>query len=863
MTEYSKKISFWSLLESKKVVIPIIQRDYAQGRKGKEFLRERFLSQLFDAFQEDAKPLVLDFVYGSVEEDTLYPLDGQQRLTTLWLLHWYLALCAGTLGKDKEILQRFSYETRVSSRTFCQRLCDINEEYKPKNHSIRSFIRNQRWYYSIYDQDPTIQSMLRMLEGTDIKDSNEIDIIDGIEEYYFKWIKDKALELFEHDQDPIIQSILRMLKDTTDIKDSNEKDIEEYYFKWMKDKALELLGRLKDEENAPVKFYLLNMEDKNMPLTDDLYIKMNARGKILTDFENFKADLLKYKEKQSDREYLIPENDRFSVLMDTNWTDIFWHFRSTENHIDEIYMSFLNRFFLNWRIANTISKPEEIITEDLYKMLSIADKKGDKVDCQYKSMTVYKPILNKECIASLTACLNSLYKLYKDKDKRTIDELFRPYWKSDEDKTGNEPFYFVPHYKIKNIPITLNFQQQIAFQAICSYLTTCKDVNIDKLKDWMHFVWNIVENSYIDKEQSISAIRFFGKGINELPKLGEEGMPVNASEDIITYLAGVDESQIKETFGRRQLLEEIAKAKQIKKDLDWKEKICTAETFAFFKGAIAFLFNNEEGKIDWNYFDEKMETAKLLFDKEGVQIEKRVEALHTLYSYCDNWESQFWWNAKIFSCTAKTWKENILTKVNSYNTYIYAKPIHHLLMGDTPSNEIKSDKIRLLANESFVRFLVSENTNNWNLYIRHPHDALYYCGYKYGVMLNYPMRDTYLNRLLDAGIIELTDSNKRIADTGLFWGNLNINFIYHVNGKELYLQWYKQNNNKECDIYLMTQEWDYKRRPIVLENEQSDKKRYYCFNIAEPSEGTSYIESFCQQVETEFAEFILRRTYNE
>lgn len=87
MTEYSKKISFWKLLESKKIVIPIIQRDYAQGREGKEFLRERFLGQLFDALQEDAKPLVLDFVYGSVEEDTIYPLDGQQRLTTLWLLH--------------------------------------------------------------------------------------------------------------------------------------------------------------------------------------------------------------------------------------------------------------------------------------------------------------------------------------------------------------------------------------------------------------------------------------------------------------------------------------------------------------------------------------------------------------------------------------------------------------------------------------------------------------------------------------------------------------------------------------------------------------------------------------------------------
>lgn len=828
MTEYSKNISFWSLLTSKKIVIPIIQRDYAQGRIGKEYLRERFLGQLFAVLQGDAKPLVLDFVYGSVEADTFYPLDGQQRLTTLWLLHWYLALCAGTLNEDKATLQRFSYETRVSSRTFCQKLCDINEEYKPRNHGIRSFIRNQRWYYSIYDQDPTIQSMLRMLEGTDIKDSNETDIIDGIEEYYLKWTKDRALELLE---------------------------------------------RLKDEENAPVKFYMLNMEDKNMPLTDDLYIKMNARGKVLTDFENFKADLLKYK--QNDREYLIPENDAskedgFSVLMDTRWTDLFWHFRSDENRIDEIYMSFFNRFFLNWRIANTSSKPEKITMEDLYKMLSTADKKGNKTDCHYQSMSIYNDVLTKECIGELTACLNNLCSQYekltedygKGKVKQAMDELFGPYWRSDEDKTGNTPFYFIPHYKktennkTDNTPYTLTYPQQVVFHAICVYLTTCKEVNANRLKDWMHFVWNIVENSYIDKEQSISAIRFFGRGINELPKLGDAAMPNNASDDIITYLAGINESQIKDIFSRKQLLEEISKAKQIKKDPDWKGKIYAAENFAFFKGAIAFLFNNEEGKVDWSCFDKKMETARLLFDKEGIRIEKRVEALHTLYSYCESWELQFWWNAKIFTCTAKTWKENILTKVNTSNEYIYSKPVHHLLMGHSPSNETKSEKIRLLANESFVRFLVSENTNNWNLYIRHPHDALYYCGYKYGVMLNYPMRDTYLNQLLDAGIIELTDSNKRIAGTGLFWGNLSINFIYHVNGKELYLQWYKQSNNKEYDIYLMTQEWDYKRRSIVLENEQGDKKQYYCFNIAKPSDVTSYIDSFCQQVETEFAEFI-------
>ena len=249
MSEYDDKISFWKLLNDKKIVIPIIQRDYAQGREGKEFLRERFLGQLFNAMQDNATPLVLDFVYGSVEDDTLYPLDGQQRLTTLWLLHWYLALCAGTLHEDKKVLERFSYETRISSKTFGQKLCGITQPYQPQKHGIASFVRNQTWFYSGYEQDPTIQSMLRMLNGTNISDNNKMDITDGIEEYCIK----------------------------TGLT---------------KERAQELLERLKSD-NAPIRFYLLNMEDKNMPLTDDLYIKMNARGKVLTDFENFKVDLLK------------------------------------------------------------------------------------------------------------------------------------------------------------------------------------------------------------------------------------------------------------------------------------------------------------------------------------------------------------------------------------------------------------------------------------------------------------------------------------------------------------------------------------------------------------------------------------------
>ena len=42
-------ISFWSFIKKYQIEIPIIQRDYAQGRTGKEKLREGFLTSLKQA----------------------------------------------------------------------------------------------------------------------------------------------------------------------------------------------------------------------------------------------------------------------------------------------------------------------------------------------------------------------------------------------------------------------------------------------------------------------------------------------------------------------------------------------------------------------------------------------------------------------------------------------------------------------------------------------------------------------------------------------------------------------------------------------------------------------------------------------
>ena len=801
MTNNSKLTSFWNLIKDKNIVIPIIQRDYAQGRSGQEYLRERFLKQLFQALESE-KVLVLDFVYGSYENNVLYPLDGQQRLTTLWLLHWYLSLCTGSLESDKKALSHFSYSTRISSRTFCEKLCSIKYEYNRKTgveynreENIVAFIRNQHWFYTSYEQDPTIQSMLRMLGGTTKEDKDGNEIVDGIEEI--------CVNLSQEE----LEGYLNLLKSV----------------------------------NSPIKFYTLDMEDKNLPLSDDLYIKMNARGKVLTDFENFKVDLLNYK--PDGETLLIVEDgktgDSFSHLLDTNWTDIFWYNCSPEHKIDDIFLKFLNRYFLNWFMAHYEGdgKPESITSHNFYKALTEKNTSG------YKNIDLYGNVLNKECIDTLYTCMNNLHALYVQIKERygeenlsdKVNHLFTPYWKEiSETGTESRQYYFVPRYREDRSISTITDRQRVAMHAVFVYLNNCNVVKEETLQSWMHFVWNILENSYIDREQAVSAIRFFDKGLSSL----SQDASINMTGDIVGYLASIDENKLPgEIFGKKQLVEEILKARKSLKDEEWKKKIEDAEKMLFFKGAISFLFNDVNGQpTAWDLFDQKLKRAKQIFDVNGIKEEYLIDTLYCLYSYCDNWNDQFWWSHKIFNGLAATWKDNILTHVNRNYQYVYASPVHHILMGDAPRNSIEiEERIRKLANPSLLAYVLKRNGNKREMYIRLPHDVLYFCGDKQGVMLSNDKRDKALSDILRDSHFTLKDNSVIIPDTDMFWG-FDIDFIYRDDaGKTFNLRWYREQNSQTYDIYLMDENWNYLRRANEYFEAIGDKKFYYCFNYDENS----------------------------
>jgi len=322
----TKKYTFQSLFGSsfkvsesevilKKIEIPIIQRDYAQGRINNEAerIRQRFLDALFLAITKD-KPITLDFVYGDISKITenkkeifaLIPLDGQQRLTTLFLLHWYISKKENIHADECEFLNNFSYATRVSSRDFCKELVKHSPDFS--REKISENIKDQAWYPYEWKNDPTILSMLIMIDAIHEKFKNQQNLWESL------------------------------------------------------------------VTRKNIGFYFLPLTEMN--LTDDLYIKMNSRGKPLTTFEHFKAEFEEII-KQHSEELSKDINHKFDI----EWTDMLFPFRGDNKIIDDEFMRYFHFIsdILCYKSGIDIEKDEFKLANLLYRK----DNENAKKNIEY------------------------------------------------------------------------------------------------------------------------------------------------------------------------------------------------------------------------------------------------------------------------------------------------------------------------------------------------------------------------------------------------------------------------------------------------------------------------------------------------
>lgn len=516
-----KRYSFFQLFTEQDytIEVPVIQRDFAQGRKSKTEVRDLFLKALYDYLDENVRHRDLDFVYGSTEItdglEKFIPLDGQQRLTTLFLLHWYLATISGNIASLRNILfsknkSKFSYQTRTSSSEFCDALFKNEVDIKnllvskdTRKESLAETIKDSHWYFLSWGKDPTIQSMLIMLDAIHEKFSKRPD--------FFQRIIDNA--------------------------------------------------------NPIITFLYLDLGE--FGLTEDLYIKMNSRGKPLTTFENFKAKLEQHISVISlDDEvqfFLVFETVRkkvntkeyFSFNIDTKWANLFWQYRDlggNKNTFDDELMNFIyvlaaNEFAVNndfnKEVFQYLVKGE---TSDLDTAEYISFNKLYNINALSKGFIMYLI----ESFDNLSNG-NSTVKMHlKDSKYYDEEEMFK-----------------------KAITNKLSWPSRIQFHAYLSFLIVNKKDRTG-LFQWMRFVHNITENTPIDSAD------VYVRAIKSIQNL------LQSSNDILSFL--IDEKNRVDFFSARQIQEERIKAHLISRDVSWKSAIESFEMRAFFTGQIMFMF---------------------------------------------------------------------------------------------------------------------------------------------------------------------------------------------------------------------------------------------------------------------------------
>ncbi len=539
-----EKLSFHNLISDKNytIEIPIIQRDYAQGRDSALEVRNNFLKSLYDDLNAN-KHIDLDFIYGSVTKvdghNKFIPLDGQQRLTTLFLLHWYLAVKENKLNEFKSTItignsSKFTYETRITSRDFCNALVSHDVSLPDgKNNLLSDVIKDASWFFLSWESDPTIASMLNML--------------DAIHEKFYN--------------------------------------------------SLGFYDKLSMTNSSLISFQFIEL--KNFGLSDSLYIKMNARGKELTAFENFKAKFEQLLEKR-DKENKTNIRAEFSLKIDTIWTDLFWKYK---NPITNLFDDELTDFI---RVVATNNYASRMLTGNYFENLKLLIGEDHSFKSQQIDFYKYEELncFEMGCITEIVQTLDLLQNHSNKIKKYLTDSLYI-----------NEDILF--EKAIKN---DLTYTQRIHFFALYKYLIFNKSES--HLQEWIRVIRNLSENTiYNDVED-------YAKDIKAITNL------IPQSKSIIDYIANSGNKI--PGFANIQVEEERIKAILIKKNDDWKKVIVPIENHGYFKGQIGFILNfssiteyyNNNKNLNWSdnenseyfkQFNNYAAKACAVFDENGLK----------------------------------------------------------------------------------------------------------------------------------------------------------------------------------------------------------------------------------------------------
>lgn len=681
-----KELSFYNLIEKNIIEIPIIQREYAQGRQIAKVqdIRRDFVEDLISHIKKNKK-LHLGFVYGRTDGDDkkllqknrevienilgsvksyanqfqfelktslknpetrengetkFIPLDGQQRLTTLYLLFWLIYLKSDS-KENADWINNFYYLNRKSAKDFSEAISSQENILEIRKHlssqketKISSVLENMKLFLVKWKNDSTVRGMLIMLDD----------------------LEEKLIEL------------------GVDCKSLDLKEL-------------------------PIFFDYLDLNELDQ--SDELYVKMNARGKQLTDFEHFKAWLqeqLKNKTTCEEDELWL---EGFWMKMDTIWLNYFWReFDDDFSRLDDYYYNFIKHLGLIYNSNIT----------DLYS--KIRNSSINKIE--YISLRNF--ILPNENLFFSINCLRFIEKVFTflldDKKKETYNGFLADIYCSPFTGKNNK----ITDKFLKKAEFTPSLWDLVYYKSFLLFVINDEDLVESEFKKWMRLTRNLIYNTQIQTPGN------FYDALHQLNYLKNYN-----NNPVYTRIS--DDGFVQNFWDQNQFLEEKIKI-ELLDDNKFSPTILSVENHEYFYGQINFLLDfskDSEDKYNSDKFSYYSERATELFSDPIRNYTERIpqfliqRALLTVDDYFLKKDNES--NYKFCLNEAG----NLRTKNENWRLLFddKIKRIHLKVILDEIEIPSYSEIFKYL-NLRITNFINKENTKNWKFFfVKYPENFDY------------------------------------------------------------------------------------------------------------------------------------------
>lgn len=670
------------------ILIPRIQRDYAQGRivgRAPEIRTEL----LNDIFAKDS--LSLNIVFGETSDKTFIPVDGQQRLTTLFLLYLYDYKINGSIDPG---LDKFSYHTRQSTMDFVHELILREWDIKSIRESgcVSEYIKNEVWYVWPWQHDPTVQGMLTMLDAIhQMAESHKFPILDNIS------------------------------------------------------------------------FDFLDMG--NLGLNETLYLKMNSRGKQLTQFEKIKSgfDGLVDRVSLSPEEALFPQGsqasgetikmklqsfaDFWKWEMDRKWIELFWN-KNTHSQ-DSQFLAFLRAF----TIAFHISKGKFVTNNN-------GEYIRDEILTNFEDGEI--TWLKVKTIVTDTNKESYFFKLSRLLNRLCSTSRFSSSWGE--------------IIELNNLRDEPSITDIAYVWAISEYAG--KSYSEESFHAWMRFIFNMVHNT-VDSFDSL--VRFVNRC---------NSFYAFKSLDINAWLKNEESNAIDDRSEQWQ--EERYKASNLQ---EYNSIITEAEGHPLLEGRIRSLLlainDNKEVELNITNIRKRWNTFAEYFSDKCAYEDKAVFVFRKFFSYIQS-HDLLWWNHYVFENKTEVWKDQIFKLKSFYPA------VANLLSEKNVNSNIEDAAVKVLCSPGVLERILSADHKDW--YLRHPDISLRpYNDLWNGIRLYQNHVKESIEKLLNIGC-EFSDKEQEefYNKYNLVWG-VRIEMLY--NNRKIQL-W------DNCDLWLVeNQSW--------------------------------------------------------